>query len=220
LLSRVRERMAYPLDLSATAAKSLILRMEVPLQGLADSVAAQLLSLDEAAAQLSLWVEDALQRHGREAILSTVLRRNLLLDGTILAFIDPLLRGKPIQTVDTHVLSRGRGTLIGLLIDIAQLDDDLPPAPEDDAADLDRLQWLDAAGLAHPELAALRAGLAGEGGSDAQTHFLMSSYLIFLQSFLMRAVVGMLGDLARGDAPWTPPQSHLSSDLEEDPYDH
>ena len=186
-----------PLTLGSRAARALMLKLEQPLQQMADSIAGQLLSLDEAAAQLALFIERAVDRFGQDAIISVVLRRNLMLDGTILAFIDPILKGQPPSGVRPEVLQKGRATLLSLLVEVTALDPEVE-APIGDLSPEEALAWLDEHGL-EATFFALHEGLRGEGTPEEIAHFLTNSYMLFLQSFLMRAVVRIMGDLARGE---------------------
>ena len=60
---------------------------------MADVVAARLLQLDDTASRLAVFVEQVSERVGRDAIVPVLLRRNLVLDGTMLSVIEPILQG-------------------------------------------------------------------------------------------------------------------------------
>lgn len=160
-----------------------------------DDLASRLLAEDEAAAQLAYLVELATAAHGQEAVLAVVLRRNLWLNGTFLKMIEPMLRGREEVVFDAETLAAGRLTLLQLLVELMAPDAE-EPAPDDDAA-----CW--ALLVAHEPalpLDRLEPYLAGTPEPPALAAFLVGSYTLFLQTFLLRTTVRALPQLA-GERP-------------------
>ncbi len=156
---------------------------------MADVVAARLLQLDDTASRLAIFVEQVSERVGRDAILPVILRRNLILDGTMLTMIEPLLQGGGQVRLEPTVRARALRTLTALLSDIATLDG--PPTLHE--ADLPGL-------LAHPSasvLEPLEHVLAGYAPDEETDQFILMSYLLFLQSFMLRTVAGMTATVVR-----------------------
>ena len=156
---------------------------------MADVVAARLLQLDDTASRLAVFVEQVSERVGRDAIVPVLLRRNLVLDGTMLSVIEPILQGGGTIQLAPATRAKALATLVALLADIATLDG--PPALND--ADLHGL-------LAHPSasvLEPLEHVLAGHAPDEETDQFIMMSYLLFLQSFLLRTVAGMTATVVR-----------------------
>lgn len=173
------------------------------LVDLADFTASRLLELDEAAAELAVFVERITRAHGDGIVLRVLLRHNLLLDGTILALLEPLLRGgrrsstaPPFDTADPRAIARGRETLTDLVVILASLDehadsDELPPRP---APEVDRLDLLESLGF-DQEFPRVFAWLEGRATPEEDARFVLGSYLIFLETFLLRAMARNLNDL-------------------------
>jgi len=156
---------------------------------LADVAAARLLQLDDTASRLAVFVEQVSERVGRDAIVPVLLRRNLVLDGTMLSVMEPLLQGGGTMQLTPATRAKALATLVALLADIATLDG--PPALHD--ADLHGL-------LAHPSASVLEPlayMLAGHAPDEETDQFIMMSYLLFLQSFLLRTVAGMTATVVR-----------------------
>lgn len=159
------------------------------VEQMADVVAARLLQLDDTASRLAVFVEQVSERVGRDAILPVILRRNLILDGTMLSIIEPLLQGGGQVRLEPMVRAKALRTLTALLADIATLDG--PPVL--DESDLHGL-------LAHPSAAVLEPlehMLAGYAPDEETDQFIMMSYLLFLQSFMLRTVAGMTATVVR-----------------------
>lgn len=161
-----------------------------------DDLASRLLAEDEAAAQLAYLVELATAAHGHEAVLAVVLRRNLWLDGTFLKMIEPMLRGRETFAFEPETLASGRRTLLQLLVELMD-PDATEPAPNDDDA-----CW--AALVRHEPalpLDRLAPYLHGEVERQALAAFLVGSYTLFLQTFLLRTTVRALPQLASERPP-------------------
>lgn len=176
---------------------ALLEMVERRLGDLVDATSSRLLALDDEAAQLAFLVEQATEHHGREAVMALVLRHNLLLNGTMLAAIEPLLMGKNTLRTTPEVLDRGRHTLTHLLVDLTLLDEDLdadapPEHPED------RVEWLEEH-LFEDRFEGIRDHLLGLREPEDTSRFLMGSYMLFLQTFLMRTLVRSMGLLTRDE---------------------
>ncbi len=159
------------------------------IEGLADVAAARLLELDEAASRLAMFVERVTLAVGRDAVMPVLLRRNLVLDGTMLRVLEPLLQGGDQVELDATTRTRALSTLVLLLSDLSALLD--PDAPV--ATDVHELVSRPDADVLEP-LAPL---LSGERAPAETDRFIMMSYLLFLQSYLLRSVAGMTATAVR-----------------------
>ncbi|MFT4704467.1 MAG: hypothetical protein ACI81R_002172 [Bradymonadia bacterium] len=157
---------------------------------LVDRAASRWLASDEDAAQLAYIVEKCAEEHGREAVLSVVLRQNLWLNGTFLKLIEPALRGQAVTSLDPRVLNDGRRTLLRLLVEVAAPDDE--PAASDESALWQ--QYLERTAALPTDR--VTPHLQGDSTEEALAGFLLGSYTVFLQSFLLRTSVQLLPALA------------------------
>ena len=190
-LVQARSKLAGALTLSSPAA--MLQFVDGGLRDLVDVAASKMLETDDVAAQLAILVELSVERHGRDAIMAAVLRKNLLLDGTVLAFMEPVLTGGATFDTSRELLDRARGTLVDLVAELLRLDGDVPPEEADE-----RTEWV----AAHPTLAGyadVSEHLRGAVDDDALRDFVFGSYVVFLQSFLMRTSVRLIGRMLRGD---------------------
>jgi hypothetical protein len=153
-----------------------------------DAIATRLLSLDETASLLAIVVERCVSRHGHEAVLRIVLRRNLLLDGSFLGLIDPVLRGGDEIDATPERLLRGRETLTSLLADLASLDalGGVTEARADAESVLDHFVELRGS--------ALESTLLDTAPPSDQVRVLLMSYGLFLESFLLRSAPQMMAE--------------------------
>lgn len=156
---------------------------------LVDVLTSKMLERDEAASELAFVVEEAVRRRGRDAVLRTVLRRNLLLDGTFLRMLEPMLAGGDAPALPRDALDQGRQTLTTLL---AEALDPNTPAPRANREALSRFA------ASHPDLpmGSLLPALAGELDDEALAGFVFGSYALFLQTFLLRSTVKMMPEMA------------------------
>lgn len=155
-----------------------------------DAMATRLLAEDEAAAQLAFVVEQCAVRSGREEVMAVVLRRNLWLDGTFLRIVEPLLRGEDQPRLDDATLASGRATLLRLLAEVAEPGGATPEADDDDA------WWaLFDERTADLPTDALEPFVRGEVPRDELAAFLVGSYTLFLQTFLLRSTARALPTL-------------------------
>lgn len=197
-----RERVGRAVD-DARNARTALQAMRDPAHALAtlgeragdaiDLLASRMLARDAAAAQLAFLVERAVNERGREAVLRIVLRRNLLLDGTFLQMLEPLLAGGDAPALPRPVLDRGRQTLTTLLVEV--VDPDAAPV-EATREDLERFA------NAHPDapLQDLVPALSGELDDEDLAGFVFGSYALFLQTFLLRSTVRMMPELVSSPA--------------------
>lgn len=173
------------------------------LGDMVDATSTRLLSGDDAAAQLAFAVETIAERVGREEVMALVLRHNLLLDGTFLAMISPVLSGGAEIAADPDRLRQARGTLVTLLESLvaAASGRELPTAPPTDDAGI--AERVDALGHDAPELPldAVRPYLRGERPPEETAQFVLGSYSLFLQTFLLRSTVKMVPALMRPATP-------------------
>lgn len=155
-----------------------------------DVVASRLLALDETAALLAIVVERVVERHGHDAVLRVVLRRNLLLDGSLLALIEPVLRNDGAIDLAPERLARGRETMLHLLADLAALDaivgDTVRPSPLDAVLD----HFVELRG------SPIESMLDGSASAAEQARVLLMSYGLFLESFLIRRLPQVVADAA------------------------
>lgn len=168
---------------------------------LVDAASTRLLESDEAASQLAFFVESIAAEVDREAVLALVLKRNLLLDGTVLGLISPVLSGERELGIDSDKLESAVGTLATLLHELACLRDDAPPPP----AGLLAFQHLEALADRAPDLPtdALAPYLKLELADEEIGTFVLTSYSLFLQTFLLRSTVQMAAKLATPLLPET-----------------
>lgn len=168
---------------------------------LVDAASTRMLESDEAASQLAFFVESIATEVEREAVLALVLKRNLLLDGTVLSLIAPVLNGDRELGIDADKLEKAVGTLATLLHELACLRDDAPAPP----AGLRPDQHLEALADRAPDLPtdALAPYLRRELADDEIGAFVLTSYSLFLQTFLLRSTVQMAAKLATPLLPET-----------------
>ena len=166
-----------------------------PLRDTVDVVASRLLALDEDASTLALFVESVTAGRDLQNTMGTVLRRNLLLDGTFMAIVEPLVTtGELPDALDEATLDRAAGTLVDLLAELAAVD-----APEGRDARLDAI-----ADASDVPMDTVFAHLRGETPAEDRTRFVALSYVLFLEAWLLRATVDRIGALARLDRPAEP----------------
>jgi hypothetical protein len=161
---------------------------------LVDAASTRILESDEAASQLAFFVESIAVEVEREAVLALVLKRNLLLDGTVLGLISPVLSGERELGLDPAKLEKAVSTLATLLHELACLRDDAPQPP----ADLLPYERLEALAERAPDLPtdALAPYLRLELADEEIGTFVLTSYSLFLQTFLLRSTVQMAAKLA------------------------
>lgn len=155
------------------------------LHGLADVAATRLLALDDDAARLAMIVERIAAGHDTEDVARLMLRRNLVLDGTFLALLEPLLSGGDLASTPEEVIDRGVDTIALLLAELVALDGfaDDRPATEQLAEQLDPHDW-----------DVLGPVLTGQAPLDVRTRFVTLSYALFLESWLLRFSARAVGD--------------------------
>lgn len=162
-----------------------------------DAASTRLLAADEAASQLAFFVESIASEVDRQSVVGLVLRRNLLLDGTILSMIGPMLGGGSQLTLDDNKLAAAADTLGLLLQELVCLRDggDVP-------TDGDRIGWLSDNA---PDLPtdALAPYLRLERPKTEVASFVLSSYSLFLQTFLLRSSLRMAAELGNSSLPDT-----------------
>jgi hypothetical protein len=186
---------------SERSAAMVLERLGDRIESVADVVASRLLSMDELASALAFFTEQAAAKAGRDALLPIILRRNLMLDGTFLRLLEPLLTGQSTEHFTLSAVDRRRAlqTLSWLIHDLATaagwVDSPATSEVQLNAA----LQTL--ADSEHGvSLGALLAVLEGRAGDEETDRFIVFSYLVFLQSHLLRSVASMTTDLARARA--------------------
>ncbi len=182
---------------SERSAGLLLQRVGDQMEAAADVVASRLLAMDELASRMAFFVEQVSMEAGRQALLPIILRRNLMLDGTFLRLLEPLLAGRNPTELSLEPADRSRAlsTLAVLLRDIAALTDPSIDTSDDSIA-LQQLRTCAQAAV----LGEVLDVLAGERGDEESDRFIMFSYLVFLQSHLLRSVAGMTTDIARQQA--------------------
>lgn len=171
----------------------LVAQMTGRVGDMVDAASTRLLATDEAASQLAYFVELIAAEVEREEVVSVVLRRNLLLDGTVLGLISPLLSGERAIGVDPARLAQASETLTFLLQELVTLRSGTPGPT--DATTSERLEWLEEHA---PDLPtdALAPFLKMERDPEEVAAFVLSSYSLFLQTFLLRSTVRMAAKLA------------------------
>lgn len=168
------------------AARALVgQRAAEALHGLADVAASRLLSLDEDAARLAMIVERIAAGHDTEDVARLMLRRNLVLDGTFLAMLEPLFSGGDLTDMPEDVIDRGVDTIALLLAELVALDgfSDDRPAMEQLAEHLDPDDW-----------DVLGPVLTGQAPLEDRTRFVTLTYALFLESWLLRFSARAVGD--------------------------
>lgn len=184
-LQRVVERGSNALARTAAARSLVERRAAETLQGFADVAASRLLTLDDDAAQLAMVVERLTAGRDHDDVARIMLRRNLVLDGTFLALLEPILSGNDLDDTPPEVIDRGVDTIALLL---AELIDDVPGGPTDP---MQRLQeHLDEA-----ERSVLLPILDGSAPLPERTRFVTLTYAIFLESWLLRFSARTVGEL-------------------------
>lgn len=165
-----------------------------------DAASTRLLASDGAASQLAFFVESIATDVDREAVVALVLRRNLLLDGTMLSIIGPILGGSSELSLDDTKLEAAADTLSLLLQELVCLRDGIE-APDGG----DRVRWLEehAPDLPTDELAPY---LRLERLPEDVASFVLSSYSLFLQTFLLRSTLRMAARLG-AISPFLPESS-------------
>jgi hypothetical protein len=182
---------------SERSAAMVLQRMSDQMEAVADMVASRLLSMDELASRMAFFVEQVSADVGRQALLPVILRRNLMLDGTFLRLLEPLLSGKNPSELTLESADRRRAlrTLSLLLLDIGALADPSLNSASEDTAVMQLRQ------STHEAVLGDVLDVLDGTHSDADTdRFIMFSYLIFLQSHLLRSVAGMTTEIAREQA--------------------
>lgn len=163
-----------------------------------DAMSSRALATDDGASQLAFLVETIAAEHPREEVLAAVLQHNLLLDGTFLSIMRPALAGGDALDLSPATLERARLTVLTLIEALVALRE-----PEADRADAsqdplsDRLTRLADRADDLP-LDALLPILAGERPDDEVAHFIVRSYSLFLQTFLLRSTVRLAPDVLGG----------------------
>ncbi len=211
---RVKQALQRTLDRSNIGAKAtalaartlhasapLTVAMAERLGDMVDATSSRVLATDEAAAQLAYFVESIAADVPRERVLAAVLEHNLLLDGTVLKLIRPLLRADSTTPFDADLgahldpadLDRGRSTLITLLETLVHLRDDAPVERMVDP-DLDPVSRLHGLATLAPDLPldALYPLLSGDRPPQDVARFVMTSYSLFLQTFLLRSTMRLV----------------------------
>lgn len=170
-----------------------MLALHEPLRDAVDVVASRLLALDADASILAMYVERVTAGRDVSETMGTVLRRNLLLDGTFMAIVEPLVAtGELPDALDAATLGRASDTMTRLLAELAGVDADVddPLAAVADASDV--------------PLDGVLRHLRGESSAEDRTRFVALSYVLFLEAWLLRATVDRIGAIARLDAPAPP----------------
>ncbi|MDX9720228.1 MAG: hypothetical protein RBU37_05750 [Myxococcota bacterium] len=136
---------------------------------LAEQLLDRLIGIDPVAAELSRLATAARQRHGLFAVLPPLLRHSPLLDGTLLAMLEPVLRGTQGKA-DPALIEQGREALRKFVEALTKLD-----AVELDKQRYPRLgEWLSACTTEEDEL-----------------RVLLKSYLLFLNDFALRTALSV-----------------------------
>lgn len=167
---------------------ALIRQLAGRLGDLADLAASRLLASDDLAAELALLLEELAEDQDRDEVAWMLLRHSPMLDGTLIGLLDPLMRSRGSETaavLDPALVRRGREAILRT---IAALHGGFPDAPSGALA-----ERLDAEGLLDP-FPALRPALLGQLPPDDEARFVLLSYSIFLQSWLMRHVGHSAGE--------------------------
>lgn len=207
----VRSKLGRARDRTVTALAERTMRSGAPMAALlgdrmvdaVDAAASRLLASDDAAAQLAYVVERLTADVSTDKVVAAVLQHNLLLDGTVLQLIRPLLagiaapdEGTAVPDVSPETLARGRQTLITLLEALQSLRDG------DDSAtdDLDEAARLMALADKAPDLPLdiLAPLLSGARPPDETTQFVLGSYALFLQTFLLRSSLRLVPQALSG----------------------
>ena len=164
---------------------------------LVDATSSRVLAGDDAAWQLAFLAEAIAATVPREQVVAAVLRRNLLLDGTFLALLRPMLDGGAAPAMDPARLTEARETLVGLLEDLAALRHNPGAARAQAPTTLD--QRLDALADIAGDLPTddLRPFLVGARSDEDVASFILGSYSLFLQTFLLRSTLRMVPNLLR-----------------------
>lgn len=175
------------------------------LRQLSDLAATQLLSIDDDAAALALFVEELAKGVERPELLRALLRHNLLLDGTFLRLLGPILTQDESEAPDISGLDDGERTMVVLFNALLDLRDGSTTPPSDDVDELIRRA---------PELEPLRSRFDGKGAHEERMRFVVLSYSLFLEAFLLRASVGLMDELVSSTAS-APEPVILPSTLED-----
>lgn len=189
------------------AGTPLALAVGARIGDLVDAASSRLLSDDDAAAELAFAVESIADQVGRDVALGAVLKHNLLLDGTFLGLVSPLLSGQSEIAADPARLRGARATLVTLLEALVRLrDDDDPeqPVPPDDDRIEARFEALRAAAPDLP-LDAVAPYLCGHRTDDDTAAFVLGSYSLFLQTFLLRSTVKLVPEVLARRTPQIEP---------------
>ena len=170
------------------------------LVDITDFLASRLLALDDRASELAAFVEGYHQAHGRLATLKVLVHHNLLLDGTLLSLIEPLLSRAASPTtapadapeLPPQAVDRGRQTLATLLCELIRLDEPSLPSLETQEARLSALRE----SPFPQQCPQLWRWFSTPSEASEDRDFLLGAYLIFIQAFAMRASVRSLAELA------------------------
>jgi len=144
--------------------------------------------------------------------MRVLLRHNLLLDGTVLALLQPMLQARkgsasrgaqPLDdAIDLSAVGRARNTITDLIVALASLDEETNGAVEHPASDTSSrsadqgrpLAFLEARGF-DVEFPAVWSWLLATTTPEEDVHFIFGSYVVFLQTFIMRAAARNLVEL-------------------------
>lgn len=195
-LREARDRLPAPVAQGLEQGRALLRRQDSALLrqlsgrlgDLADLAATQLLASDDAAAELAFLMEELTEGREGDDVAWQLLRHSPLLDGTLIGLLDPLMRHRHSAhppDLDPALVRRGR-LAVGRTLAALHADRTGPGEPEATAEqpDLDSLD--EAMGLDRfPHLA---AALRGELNADAEARFVLFSYTLFLQAWLLRHV--------------------------------
>ena len=192
--SVVRSGLARASTRAFESGAPLVIQMTGRVGDFVDAASTRLLATDEAASQLAYFVESIAAEVEREEVVSIVLRRNLLLDGTVLSMITPLLSGERTIAIEPDRLAQAATTLTTLLQELVCLRDGCE-GPGAAATTKERLEWLEHQA---PDLPtdALEPYLRLQRDPEEVGAFVLSSYSLFLQTFLLRSTVRMAAKLA------------------------
>lgn len=179
-IGKTREQVT---SLLSDVAKRLFELSGQPVVHLLEKLVDAMVASDEAAQELAHFIEQLREKRGNSHIIAALIRHNLLLNGTFLALIEPLLtKGGEAPKLSSSGVERGRSTMRALILDLLG---------NEEGASLSEKQALDQIDESEfPELCPMVwEWLQGCSTEVEDSRFLMSSYLIFVQSALLKTAL-------------------------------
>ena len=179
-LGETREQLAA---LAVAVAKKLFELSGQPVVHLLERLVDAMVASDVAAQELALFIEQLREKRGNSHIVAALIRHNLLLNGTFLALIEPLLsKGIDPPKLSTKAVERGRATMRALILELLG---------GGEVVDVQEKAALDAIDESEfPELCpTVWEWLQGCSTEVEDGRFLMNSYLLFVQSALLKTAL-------------------------------